>query len=164
MTTPTFIYTSPARVAATGAASSGVIVIGGEEFLELEQGLRQHGYRVFAARTAGAAIRELTRTTVHAVLCNRALPDSDGLHVISRVHAVDPDVSVIMFSRNANPRDVRRALVSGACDYLLEPFALAEVTSIVEQAIRNRASREPSARSQRSGIDRDAREGTAWQS
>ena len=164
MTTPTLIHTGPARSVAPGAATEGVIVIGGEEFLELEQGLRQQGYRVFAARTASAAIRELTRTAVHAVLCNRALPDSDGLAVISRVHAVDPDVSVIMFSRNANPRDVRCALVSGACDYLLEPFALAEVTSIVEQAVRNRTSGKPSARSQRSRIDRDARAGTAWQS
>jgi putative nucleotidyltransferase with HDIG domain len=159
MSEPSFVRSDACSPAAVGATTAGVIIVGGDDFLELDQGLRRHGYRVVTARTASAAIRELKRIAIDAVLCNHALPDSDGLDVISRVHAINSDVSVIMFSRQVHPRDVRCALLSGACDYLLEPFTLGEVASTVERAIRGRVLGAPPARSRPRSIDREARAG-----
>ena len=59
-----------------------------------------------------------TRLDLDAVLLDLAMPGSDGLSAIFEFGKRRPQLPVIILSSSEDPRDVRRALASGALGYI----------------------------------------------
>lgn len=76
------------------------------------------------------------------VLLDLVLPGTDGVEVMTDVIA-DPDLPVIFLSAYAHEDAIARALDAGAADYVVKPFAHAELSARIRAALRRRKEREP---------------------
>ena len=75
------------------------------------------------------------------VLLDLVLPGTDGVEVMTDVIA-DPDLPVIFLSAYAHEEAIARALDAGAADYMVKPFAPAELSARIRAALRRREERE----------------------
>jgi two-component system copper resistance phosphate regulon response regulator CusR len=97
-------------------------------------GLRNESYAVDVARTCAEA-EDLLRTTDFDLACfDLGLPDGDGLDLVRRL-GHDPDLhrpqrSLVLTARDA-VEDRVAGLDAGADDYLVKPFAFAELVARV---------------------------------
>jgi response regulator of citrate/malate metabolism len=83
------------------------------------------GFSVVAqVHTAAAAISAAARHSPDLVLLDLYLPDAHGLEVLRRLRAggSPPDVMVLTAARDMP--SVRKAMVAGAVQYLIKPFAV----------------------------------------
>lgn len=106
----------------------------------LESALRQHGYDVDRAETAAQA---LDAAPADLVLLDFGLPDRDGLEVCRELRARG-DVAIIAVTARSEERDRVAGLRSGADDYVVKPFGMAELQARIEAVMRRTArSRRP---------------------
>ena len=93
----------------------------------LREGLEGEGYDVVVESTGEAGFHRLTTDRFDVVLLDLTLPGVDGLEVLStaRRRGLDTPV-VVLTARDATPDRVL-GLDAGADDYLVKPFAFAEL-------------------------------------
>jgi DNA-binding response OmpR family regulator len=113
----------------------------------LAAGLRAESYAVDVATTAREATRHLTATRYDVACIDLGLPDGDGLTLVrqlsgGRAHLERPDRIIITTARDA-VGDRVAGLDAGADDYLVKPFAFAELTARVRAL--GRRDKQPSA-------------------
>jgi len=80
-------------------------------------------------------------TCADAVLTDLAMPEMDGLEVLTRLRAADPGVPVIMLTAHGSERVAVAAMKAGAYDYLPKPFDPDEIVLAVRRAIETRSLR-----------------------
>jgi DNA-binding response OmpR family regulator len=102
----------------------------------LENSLRRRGYQMLRAATAAEA---LAAPPVDLVLLDLGLPDRDGLDVCRELRRRG-DVAIIAVTARAEERDRVAGLRTGADDYVVKPFGLAELEARIE-AVMRRAGR-----------------------
>ena len=96
----------------------------------LERGLTAEGHAVDTAeRRRGGARACSPRTPPDLVVLDVMLPGIDGFDVLAAIRAIDPSVPVIMLTARGEVADRVRGLDLGATDYLVKPFAFAELTA-----------------------------------
>lgn len=114
-----------------------ILVIEDERALAgfIEQTLRQHG---FAASVAGtlAEARQLLAQPFDAVICDRRLPDGDGLDLVKELRANGNHVPLLMLTALGLPKERVSGLEAGADDYLPKPFSLFELLARVKALLR----------------------------
>jgi DNA-binding NtrC family response regulator len=69
------------------------------------------------------------------VLLDYRLPDGDGLTVLKALHAVDPDLPVILLTAHSSVQTVVDAMKMGAFDYATKPFDLDDVSLRLGRAL-----------------------------
>lgn len=97
--------------------------------------LKDAGYSVATANNGTKAIEKVGKQKFNAVLLDISLPDIDGIKVLRSIKKIDPDVSVIIITAHAGLGTSIRALEEGAYDYLLKPFKIAYIKSVVDRAV-----------------------------
>jgi len=108
----------------------------------LGDGLCARGYLVNHVASGGAALAALKATqAVDLVLLDLGLPDGDGLGLCARIRQLFA-VPVIVVTARGDLSSRVQGLRGGADDYLVKPFALAELLARVEAVMR----RAPAAR------------------
>src|SRR5690554_7059496 len=70
------------------------------------------------ARTAGEAMEQVSRHTYDLILLDLHLPDGNGLHLLEKLHAVDPLTPVAILTGSNNPSDMDAALKRGAAGFI----------------------------------------------
>lgn len=71
-----------------------------------------------------------------ALILDRRLPGLDGLDVVKRLRANGRETPVLFISQTSDVPDRIESLESGADDYLVQPFALAELIARLHVIIR----------------------------
>src|SRR5574341_2252884 len=89
------------------------------------------GYDVTAAPTGEEGLCRLREERPHLVLLDINLPDVNGLEVLRRAQAIDPQVRVLMLTGVMDEVIGRQALQQGACDYLIKPVDLRHLEQVV---------------------------------
>ena len=111
-----------------------------EDDLDLGNGVRialsDQGMEVLWVRTLDDALRLLEHDSCDLVLLDLGLPDGDGLHLLSRLRRDKSALPVLILSARDALDDRVRGLDSGADDYLVKPFVLAELLSRVRALAR----------------------------
>ena len=104
----------------------------------LERALIQEDYVVDSAETVKEAIAFLTVENSHysAVLLDLGLPDGDGLTLLSYLRQAENSVPVLIITARDTVDDRVMGLDAGADDYLLKPFAIAELYARLRAIIR----------------------------
>src|SRR5580658_9712477 len=95
----------------------------------------------FAVTQADSAADAMIKTQARAlrfdaVILDLALPDADGCDLCARLRRNGLRVPIIMLTGTAGEQDVVRGLDSGANDYMIKPFRLAELTARLRAQIR----------------------------
>src|SRR5579883_1281763 len=101
--------------------------------------LKKHGYEALTAADGEAGLLELQRNTIDLVLLDLRLPKLGGLEVLTRIRANDPDLPVVILTAYGDVQTAVAAMKSGASDYLLKGFDLAELLLVVQRALENSA-------------------------
>ncbi|MEJ7583031.1 MAG: response regulator transcription factor [Acidimicrobiales bacterium] len=115
----------------------------------LARGLRREGYAVDVVRDGSTALDRLSVTPYDLVCLDLTLPDMDGLDVCRRlrsdpVYTPAPDgpaPRVLMLTARDSIADRVDGLDAGADDYLVKPFAFAELSARVRTLLRRDAGR-----------------------
>jgi two-component system response regulator MprA len=104
----------------------------------IDRALRLEGYDVITVGTGGEALEALAQTPPDAVVLDLQLPDLDGLQVCERMRNAGDDTPVLMVTARQAIDDRVQGLDAGADDYLVKPFALAELLARLRALLRRR--------------------------
>jgi DNA-binding NtrC family response regulator len=88
---------------------------------------------VLGAESATAAREILKYQRVDVLLLDLKLPGGGGLPLLEQVKALHPDTAVIVMTAFATVASAVEAMRIGAGDYLTKPFALEELTTVLER-------------------------------
>ena len=102
----------------------------------LERALRLEGFAVSTASGGRAALEEVAQRPPAVVVLDVTMPDLDGVAVVRRLRADGLDVPVCMLSARDEVADRVAGLQAGADDYVVKPFALAELTARLHALLR----------------------------
>ncbi|MCL4445308.1 MAG: response regulator transcription factor [Actinobacteria bacterium] len=105
----------------------------------IDRALRLEGYSVTCASTGSEALESLALSPPDAIVLDLQLPDIDGLEVCRRLRAADNDTPVLMLTARDAIDDRVLGLDAGADDYLVKPFALAELVARLRALLRRRS-------------------------
>jgi DNA-binding NtrC family response regulator len=101
----------------------------------LETTLEKDGHTVDAVASGEAAIAAAMDDDYHVVITDYMLPKTDGLQVLWRVKARNPQTQVIVMTGVATPELEKRARDMGAFQFLEKPFPLSVLKQAVEGAL-----------------------------
>ncbi|KAB2949286.1 MAG: sigma-54-dependent Fis family transcriptional regulator, partial [Thermoanaerobaculia bacterium] len=105
--------------------------------------LAAEGYAVATAGSYGAALAELERAPVDAVVSDWRLPDGDGSELLAAVRARFPETAFVMVTAYGTIARAVEAIRAGADDYLAKPFERPALLLAVARTLeRRRLARE----------------------
>ena len=84
-------------------------------------------------------LQQIEKQRPDVVLTDVLLQDGDGLKVIEEIHALRPEIRVVVLSIYDNPTYVARSCAWGACEYLLKRFRRRELIKAITQVADGRA-------------------------
>ena len=130
------------------AAAARVLVADDEPSIRfvLRETLESMGCSVTEAASGDAALEALLAGRFEVAFLDIRMPGPSGLELLERVRAVGREVAVVIITAQNTFENAVEAMKRGALDYLVKPFAMAEVQALVTKALRARAlEREVSA-------------------
>jgi two-component system response regulator MprA len=115
-----------------------ILVVDDEPALRdaLKRALQLEGYGVDLASDGREALGKLIESPPDAVVLDILMPDIDGLEVCRRLRALGDRTPVLMLTARDAVSDRVEGLDAGADDYLVKPFALAELLARLRALLR----------------------------
>ncbi len=95
----------------------------------IAEGLAEDGYATDTVGTAAAAIERGLRRDFDLMILDLGLPDRDGIEVIGELRASRVNVPILVLTARDAVEARVEALQRGADDYLVKPFAFAELVA-----------------------------------
>lgn len=87
----------------------------------------------------GAAAMEIARNNpIDAAVLDIRMEDMSGTDLLAKLKEVDPSIQVVMLTAYETYESARKALRSGACDYLNKPFDISTIRAAVANAMERR--------------------------
>jgi two-component system C4-dicarboxylate transport response regulator DctD len=102
------------------------------------QTLELAGLSVKAHAGAEDALTGLTRDFDGVIVSDIRMPRIDGLELLSRVRAIDPDIPVILLTGHGDVATAVGALRDGAFDFLTKPFAADHLVASIQKGLGSR--------------------------
>jgi len=102
----------------------------------LENGLKQEGYEIFTATTGEEGYYAATTQEIDALVLDLMLPGRDGLQVLGDLRSMGFTRPVLILTARDSVEDRVIGLDSGADDYLVKPFAFAELIARLRALLR----------------------------
>ncbi len=102
----------------------------------LRRGLSEEGHVVRVAEDLAAARRALGESSWDALVCDRMLPDGDGLDLIRECRRAGNLVPALCLTARDRVPDRVEGLQGGADDYLVKPFAFEELLARLAALVR----------------------------
>jgi two-component system OmpR family response regulator len=102
----------------------------------LLRGFAEWNWELEAVATGRAAIARLARQDCDAVILDLGLPDVDGLEVLVAARQSGVNAPVLVLSARDAVKQRVHALDCGADDYLVKPFAFAELLARLRVLVR----------------------------
>ena len=124
--------------------SAKVLVVDDEEnivFL-VESALQVQGYETRSARTGHEAAATVHHFDPDLIVLDVMLPDIDGFTVLQRLRAAGRATPVIFLTARDATDDRVHGLTIGGDDYMVKPFAVAELVARVRLALRRAGNAE----------------------
>src|ERR1700685_1889596 len=101
-----------------------VLIVDDEKniLLTLKRALEVADYRVEVAGGGALALEVIAAKPIEAVLMDVKMPDLDGLEALARMHALRPELPVVMMSGHGTIETAVKATHLGARDFLEKPI------------------------------------------
>jgi putative nucleotidyltransferase with HDIG domain len=104
--------------------------------------LERRGYAVEQACDGRDALEALELNTFNLVLTDIVMHDVNGIALLERIHALQPNLPVVMVTAVHDISVAIDSMRRGAYDYLLKPFEREQLLSTVERALSHRQALE----------------------
>jgi two-component system copper resistance phosphate regulon response regulator CusR len=108
----------------------------------LREGLEGERYDVIVERTGEDAFFRLTTEAFDLILLDLGLPGRDGLQILTTQRSKGVKTPVLVLTARDTLQDRVAGLDSGADDYLVKPFAFAELLARIRALMRRGRSAE----------------------
>jgi two-component system copper resistance phosphate regulon response regulator CusR len=102
----------------------------------LREGLEGEHYEVVVERTGESAYFRMTTEPFDLILLDLTLPGRDGLHILRAMREKNVKTPVLVLTARDTLEDRVVGLDSGADDYLVKPFAFAELLARIRALVR----------------------------
>lgn len=115
-----------------------ILVVEDEEAIAqgLAFNLERKQYRVDVVGDGRRALEQATSGAYDLILLDVRLPEMDGFEVCQQLRRAGNRTPILMLTARSQPDDVIFGLKSGADDYVVKPFDLAELLARVEVLLR----------------------------
>ncbi len=97
--------------------------------------LEEEGFETMVANSGQEALEILERAAIDLVLTDMKMPQMDGIELLERIKAKDPDLPVIMMTAHGTVDKAVEAMQKGAYNYILKPFDNAQLVLYVNKAV-----------------------------
>ena len=104
--------------------------------------LERQGYSIELAGGGREALEALELNTFNLVLTDIVMQDVNGIALLERIHALQPNLPVVMVTAVHDISVAIDSMRRGAYDYLLKPFERDQLLSTVERALSHRRALE----------------------
>jgi DNA-binding NtrC family response regulator len=108
----------------------------------LELNLGEDGFKTLSAGDAETGLKLLGSEPVHLVLTDLKLPGMSGLEFLQTAKQQNPALPIVVMTAFGSVETAVEAMKAGASDYVLKPFALAEMRMVVHKELDNSRLRE----------------------
>ncbi|HEY1811129.1 MAG TPA: response regulator transcription factor [Kofleriaceae bacterium] len=102
----------------------------------LAQGLGEDGYETEIVDTAAKAIARGLKRDLDLMILDLGLPDRDGIEVLKELRAARVQVPILVLTARDAVESRVAALDHGADDYVVKPFAFAELVARISALVR----------------------------
>ena len=127
----------------------------------LDSGLRSEGFSVTLARTGEEGLAVLGAQSFDLVVLDWMLPGRDGIEVLQALRARGSKVPVLLLTARDAVADRVLGFETGADDYLIKPFAFAELVARIRSLLRRVPAAEP-LRRRLADLTMDLETRTVW--
>ena len=103
----------------------------------IKEWLEDEGFRVDMAESGAEALDKLARQDFSMMLLDVKMPGMDGVEVFRHAKEMRPDLPVAMMTAYATVENAVEAMKLGAIDYLMKPFDIEALVSMVVQRFRS---------------------------
>jgi two-component system OmpR family response regulator len=100
------------------------------------KGLSEEGFVVDRADNGRDGLFHATDGSYDCVVLDRMLPGIDGMAVLAAMRGAGIETPVIVLSALGSPEDRVKGLTNGSDDYLVKPFAFAELLARIRLLVR----------------------------
>lgn len=104
----------------------------------IEGALEDAGYAVDWVNNGPSALSALRAQAYDQILLDLGLPGRDGLSVLADIRSQDNPVPLVIITARDSLDDRLKGLDGGADDYLLKPFAMAELLARMRAVMRRK--------------------------
>ncbi|MBC7228803.1 MAG: response regulator transcription factor [Actinobacteria bacterium] len=102
----------------------------------IRKGLTEEGYAVDVARNGEEALSFATSAPYDLIILDLLIPRIDGITVCRRLRESNLSVSILILTAKDSIEDRVTGLDAGADDYLVKPFAFAELLARIRALMR----------------------------
>ncbi|MBL6930550.1 MAG: response regulator transcription factor [Rhodospirillales bacterium] len=101
-----------------------------------KEGLEKESFTVDWFDTVGESEAAIETVSYDAIVLDLGLPDGDGMDILKQLRARKSSTPVLILTARDGVDDRVKGLDGGADDYLLKPFAMAELIARVRALLR----------------------------
>ena len=101
--------------------------------------LESRGYEITSATNGPDAIELISDQHFDLVLLDEMMPVMDGLEVLRRIKSVNPELPVVMVTKNEAEEIMEQAIGSQIDGYLTKPVNPSQVLSVLKRQLDTRA-------------------------
>ena len=114
-----------------------ILLIDDDESLRrvVEFTLTEDGHRVMTASDGPAGLLRFQAEPVDLVISDIRMPGLDGIELLTRLKAMQPDLPVVMLTAHGTVDSAVEAMKLGASDYLTKPFSGEQLRTAVRKAL-----------------------------
>lgn len=118
-------------------AGERILIVDDDPFtLELlTESLSEQGFNPVAVQDGEKALNALDRGDFRVALIDLSLPGMGGMDLVREVALRAPETAILIMTGYPTLETSIQALRQGACDYLIKPFKVQEVTATLEKAL-----------------------------
>jgi DNA-binding response OmpR family regulator len=109
----------------------------------LKRGLSYEGFAVDVAASGEEGLALARERAPDVVVLDVMMPGIDGLEVLRRLRAGDPQLPVLMLTARDAPADQVAGLQTGADDYVVKPFTFEVLVARIQALLRRRDAERP---------------------
>ncbi len=96
------------------------------------------GHAVSATDDQQQALKLIGSEHFDFLLTDIKMPEMDGITLAQKALEIDPDLGVLFMTGYADVQTAKKAIATGAYDYIMKPFELQEIRQAVQLAIEKR--------------------------
>lgn len=98
--------------------------------------LKESGYTVLKCQSAVDALAKFRSDSINAVLTDIKMPQVTGVQLLGEIHAIDPQMPVVLMTAYAELDVALDAIKRGAFDFITKPFKPEYLIHTVDKAVK----------------------------